>query len=135
MPMLNRGCVVLLLISTLSCGLPVGPGSTSTNAMDGTWVGTTTDNLGASANIRATMSQSGASLSGTWVSTNSSNTNGGMLSGSVNGSSLSVTLTPSIATACPLSVTATVNGSQLIGTYAGVSCTVAVKGSITLTKQ
>ena len=135
MPMLKRGCVVLLLISALSCGLPVGPGSTSTNAMDGTWVGTTTDNLGASANIRATISQSGASLSGTWVSTNSSNTNGGMLSGSVNGSSLSVTLTPSITTACPLSVTAMVNGSQMIGTYAGVSCTVAVKGSITMTKQ
>jgi hypothetical protein len=136
MPMFKRGCVVLLLISAAACWLPPGPGSdTASASVDGTWVGTTSDNLLAAGNIRATISQSGASLSGTWASTNSSNTNGGMLSGSVNGSSVSVTLTPSIATTCPLSVTATVNGSQMTGTYAAASCTVVVKGSITLTKQ
>jgi hypothetical protein len=135
MPMFKRGCVVLLLISAAACWLPPGPGSDTASSVAGTWVGTTSDNLVAAGNLRATILQSGASLSGTWASTNSSNTSGGMLSGSVDGSSVSVTLTPNIATTCPLSVTATVNGSQMTGTYAAASCTVAVKGSITLTKQ
>ena len=81
------------------------------------------------------MLQASASLSGTWVSTNSSNTNGGVLSGSVTGSGVSMTLTPSTSTTCPLSVTATVNGSHMTGTYTAVSCITPVSGIITLTKQ
>jgi hypothetical protein len=135
MSMFKRGGVVLLLLAA-ACGLPAGPDSTSTPAgLDGTWVGTTSDNLVPAGNIRLTMVQASASLSGTWVSTSTNTTSGGMLSGSVNGTSVLATLTPSTSASCPLSVTATVTGTQMSGTYTAVNCTAAVTGSITLTKQ
>jgi hypothetical protein len=61
--------------------------------------------------------------------------NGGSLSGTVTGSSLSVTLSPSDPLTCPFQVTATVNGNRITGTYAAFNCTVALSGSISLTRS
>ena len=138
MPIVTRGCVVLLLMSLSACG-GTSPPSPSTPSLTGTWAGTTDDNLVGVEQFRATISQSGSSLSGTWTGTteaNSLNGNNGTLSGGVNGASVSLTLTPSPAI-CPFNVTATVSGNDVTGTYsfaASPSC-VPVTGSITLTRQ
>jgi hypothetical protein len=134
--MFKRVYLVLVLISAAACWLPPGPSPALVTTMDGTWAGTmTSDNLAAAGSIRATISQANGLLSGTWASSNSNSTNGGMVSGSVNGSSVSVTLTPGLTSTCALTVTATVNGTQMTGTFDAVSCATVVKGSITLTKQ
>jgi hypothetical protein len=87
--------------------------------------------------IRFTIAQSGASLSGTWGTT----TNGGTLSGNVNGigvSMIATSLDPPAS--CPFSVTATVNrsGTQMSGTLTVTTntaiCNLSSTGSITLTK-
>jgi hypothetical protein len=55
--------------------------------------------------------------------------------GSINGASVSLTLTPSVPTNCPYTVTATVSGNAINGTYATFNCLAALSGSVTLTKQ
>jgi hypothetical protein len=77
-------------------------------------------------------------LTGTWTGlTNLSNneSGGGTLTGSTNASSVSLTLTPTVTTNCPFTVTATQTGNQLTGTFASFNCTVAITGSVSLTKQ
>ena len=63
--------------------------------------------------------------------------NGGRLSGTFSGSSLTLVLDPSDPDSCPLNVTATVspNGNQITGSYASFECSVAVTGSLNLMKQ
>ena len=64
----------------------------------------------------------------------------GTMSGSMNGSSVSMTFTLNVGPSdCsfPVRVTATVNANQdqMTGTYATVSCSFMLSGSISLTKQ
>jgi hypothetical protein len=73
---------------------------------------------------------SGSSLTGTWASTSIGS---GTLTGTVNGSSISMTFTPSVPTSCSFSVTATVNGNQVSGTDTSPNC--SLTGSVSLTKQ
>ena len=87
------------------------------------------------ATVRVTVAQNGSSLTGTWSISAAVQTNSGSLSGSVTGSSLSITLTPSVPTSCPYQLTATVTGNTITGTYASFNCTVAVSGSLTVTRQ
>ncbi len=63
--------------------------------------------------------------------------NGGRLSGTFSGSSLTLVLGPSDPDSCPLNVTATVspNGNQITGSYASFECSEAVTGSLNLMKQ
>ena len=112
-------------------------------------MGATTDSqLGTGSIIRATLSQSDAQVTGTWESPfptlGFDDDHNGTLSGSVNGLSVSATFTISgIPGVCSFSVLATLNssGTQMVGTYAEMSCSVAVLGvvtsggSIALTKQ
>jgi hypothetical protein len=46
-----------------------------------------------------------------------------------------MTMSPSDPRTCPLTATVTVSGSNMTGTYATFSCTVASAGGVTLTKQ
>ena len=105
--------------------------------LSGTWTGTLTDSRVGNGTARVTFSPSGTGLSGTWSSTfpDPSNNNSGTLSGSVNGSSVMITLTPSVPISCPFQVTATVAGNQMTGTYAAVNCSVPDSGSISLSKS
>ena len=127
--------VLGLCLVSARCG---GDSPTSPSApvsLTGTWTGTIQDSLVGAGTARVTIAQSGSSLTGTWSFTAGGDTNSGSLSGSVTGSSLSVTLTPSVPTSCPFQVTATVSGNTITGTYAAFNCTVAISGSINLTRQ
>ncbi len=133
--MKGRMVVLLSVLAFVVAGC--GSSAPPIASVAGTWVGTTSDSVVGAGNIRATIGQSSSALSGTWSSTysNPSNNNGGTLNGSVSGSSVSLMLTPSVPTSCPFSVTATVTANQMSGTYASVSCSVAVTGSINVTRQ
>jgi hypothetical protein len=126
-------------LASVACGgrsssTPTGP---TISSVAGTWVGTTKDSVAGTGNIQVTISQNDAALTGTWASTfaDISNNNGGTLGGTISGSSVSVVLTPSDPVTCSFSVTATVSGSSMAGTYATTNCNVAVTGSVSLTKQ
>ena len=109
--------------------------------MTGTWVGTETDTAAGIGSLQATISQSGTSLSGTYslTFTNGIFSNSGAISGTVNGSNVLMTATPTSPTICPTTNTATLNATvtQITGTYAVVSgCTLSRQtGSFTATKQ
>ena len=87
------------------------------------------------------VSQSGSTLSGTYsvMFVNSGFSNSGTLSGTVNGSSVSMTATPIGAAICPVLYTGTLNAAstQITGTYANVdTCSLFHQaGSFVTTKQ
>jgi len=60
---------------------------------------------------------------------------GGSFKGSASGAAISGTLTPSIPTACPYTVTANLSGSTMSGNYASYNCTVVDTGTFIVTKQ
>jgi hypothetical protein len=130
---------VALFVASLAavggCSNPTAPPS-GTASVAGTWFRVPDAVLPNT--IRFAIAQSGASLSGTWGTT----TNGGTLSGNVNGISVSMIATSLDPPAsCPFSVTATVNrsGTQMSGTLSVTTntaiCNLSSTGSITLTKQ
>jgi hypothetical protein len=91
--------------------------------------------------LQSTITQSGSTLSGTYSLTFSNPvfSNSGTLSGTVNGSSVSMTATPGNTLICPALDTATLNAAatQITGTYAAVSgCNLTHQtGSFIATKQ
>lgn len=109
-------------------GNDTGPSNLS---LSGTWAGRAVSNMFGGINIQVSLTQSGSSLTGTWVS----DQNSGQLTGSVGGSSVSANLTSADPRQCPFTVTATVSGSSMSGTYAAYNCTVADGGTISLTKR
>lgn len=104
----------------------------SAPSLTGTWAGSTTNSqTQETGSARATLTQVGASLSGTWsVNYPSLGTNSGTLSGTVTGSAVSVTLYPADPLGCEQSVTATVRGSRMRGTWSTINCTVTASGSV-----
>ena len=116
-----------LCLVSARCG---GDSPTSPSApvsLTGTWTGTLQSTISGTGTARVTFAQSGSSLAGTWsvAATSVAAANGG----------LSVTLSPSDPLTCPFQVTATVNGNRITGTYAAFNCTVALSGSISLTRS
>src|ERR1700730_16605150 len=87
--------VVLSLAATLACGSSPSSSSPPTPSLTGTWVGTQTDSVVGTGNLQATLSQSGSTLSGTYTLSfpNPIFNSSGALSGTVNGSSVSLTAT------------------------------------------
>ena len=132
---LRRLSLVLVAASAVACGAksPTGP---STPSLTGTWSGNITSNLSAgSGPARVTISQTGNSVSGIWSVTGPNSPDSGILSGSFDGSVVSMTLSPSVPTGCPYRMTATVVGNSMTGTYAAFDCTLPVAGGVALTKQ
>jgi hypothetical protein len=132
--------LVVLAVVTAGCGSSSSP-TTPSVSLTGTWVGTEIDTVAGTGNLTAILTQSGSTLSGTYSLTfpNPIFSNSGTLNGTLNGSSISMTATPSLATFCPALDTATVNsaGTQITGSYAAVaSCVLAhQQGSFSTTKQ
>ena len=122
----------LAMVAACDVDSPTSP----SGSLAGTWTGTVIDSLVGTGTIRITISQSGSTISGTWASTfpDPADNNGGTASGTLSGSSLSATLTPSNPSSCPFNVTATVSGNRMTGTYAVFTCTIAVTGSLELTR-
>ena len=106
---------------------------------NGTWTGPVTSNFPGipPGTGTITITQTGSSLSGTWAAVYPDPTfnDSGSFSGTASGMSLSGTLSPSDPTTCPYTINATVSGNLMSGTYAAFDCTVALSGSISLTKQ
>lgn len=141
-----RKFVVLLsaaiLASACSGNDSSGPSSSSSN-LAGNWAGTVTSATFVSqvgiGTFRATLAQNGSSINGSWQTTysNPANNNAGALTGIITGSSVTLTLTSGVATACPFNATASLNagGTGMTGTYATFNCTVADGGQFNVTKQ
>jgi hypothetical protein len=137
-----RQTAFAFLLTLVACGAsaacsglrsPFGP---STPSVSGTWSGTITSNqVAGSGPARVTISQTDNNLSGSWSVTGPNGPDSGSLTGSVDGSAVSMTLSPSVPTSCPYTATATVSGNSMTGTYAAFNCTLPVAGGITLTKQ
>lgn len=128
--------------SLLACCLAVcscSDNSTSPSnvSLTGSWNGNTNAPGSAAGTgiVRATISQSGSTLSGTWGVTyiNPIYNNSGQLSGTFDGTAISLTLDSSVPIACPYKVTATLQSSSIMsGTFATFNCTVAQSGSVQL---
>jgi hypothetical protein len=129
-----RRCVILLAILTVTACAGNDNGPSPLNVA-GKWNGTIEDNLAGQGIAQVTLSQNGSSLGGIWATNAGGNINGGTVSGKMDGTTVAVTLTPSVAASCPISVMATVSGNTMTGTYAAVSCPVAINGSLQLTRE
>jgi hypothetical protein len=107
----------------------------------GTFRGTIQDSIAGPGTLTVTLAQDDSDLRGTYQTTfaDPRNNSAGSVEGEVQGNAVTLTATPSVTpfvpTACPFNVTAIVNGDQISGTYAAFNCTVAVSGSLTLTRQ
>jgi hypothetical protein len=122
--------------ASAACGSSSSPTGPSTHSVNGTWSGSITSNLAVgSGPATVTLSQSGNRLSGTWSVIGPTSPDSGSLTGSVDGSAVSVTLSPSVPTGCPYTATMTVSGNSMTGTYAAFNCTASIAGGIALTKQ
>jgi hypothetical protein len=87
--------------------------------------------------LRVTLSQSGSSLSGTFEATNPDGSTGrGNVSGTVNGSSVSMTFTPTTAGGCPAQLMGTHDTMRISGTLS-IMCPgqAAVPGTFEITRQ
>ena len=131
--------IFALLVATVACGKSSSPALPSPPSLTGGWTGTGFFPTGTTATFQ--MVQSGSSLTGTWLTDPCASCGpNGTVSGSVNGSSVALTFNaPGSEPSCPfpVAVTATVNGSQMSGTYATVNsgCSIAVTGSGSWTRQ
>jgi hypothetical protein len=133
---LRLALISALIVATVGCGKSSSPASPSPPSLTGTWVGpgffkscvdTTCQPTGTST---FQLTQSGSSLTGPWTSTQSIPPPigggetipgpSGTLTGSVNGSGVSITLAEKSGPTCPfpIVVTATVSASQMTGSYA-----------------
>jgi hypothetical protein len=123
------------LAGAAACGSSTAP-STPVN-IEGTWKGTVSDSQLGTGTVTAIINQSNAAVTGTWaaVYANPANNNSGSLSGSVDGSNVSILLKPSAVNSCGIQLTATSDGSSMNGNYSTVQCTETVTGQIKVTKQ
>jgi hypothetical protein len=135
-----RQTAVAFLLTLVACVAAACGGSSSAtgpsaSSIAGTWSGSITSNMApGSGGAQVSISQTGDSLSGTWGVNGPTSPDSGSLTGTFNGSAVSMTLSPSVPTSCPYRVTATVSGNSMVGTYAAFNCTLPVAGGITLTK-
>jgi hypothetical protein len=122
------------LLTLVACGSsPTSPSAAA--SVTGTWLGTiTSEQVAGSGSARVDFAGTNSNLTGTWSVTGPSGPDSGTLNGAVNGSAVTLTLTPSVPVNCPYAVTATMSGTQLTGTYAATNCSQAVSGGLSLTK-
>jgi hypothetical protein len=135
---------VVALTLTSCSGDDGGDNSTTSNtsspfgSLSGNFTGSIQDSAAGTGTVRGTLSQSGTSISGTLQTffANPNNNNSGTVSGTVNGTSVTLVFTSSVPTACPFNITLTqTSNTQLSGTYAAFNCTVAVGGTVSITRQ
>jgi hypothetical protein len=125
---------VILLVALTNCG----GGDDEDNDVSGTYTGTIQDAFAGTGTLRATISQSGSSLSGTFQTTfpDPQQNNSGTISGTVNGSVVTLTLTPSVPVFCAFNATLTQeDDDRITGTYVAVNCSVPDSGTISITRQ
>jgi hypothetical protein len=130
----------IAIVALSACGGSSSGTTTPTAAsfsIAGSWIGSVVDNIAGTGVVRATIDQSGSTVSGTWSATyqNAIDNNSGTFTGDVSGNTVKMTLRPSLPNKCSFAVTATTDGSSISGTYAALSCSIAVNGTINVRKQ
>ena len=110
--------------------------TTPSQFLSGVWTGALQDSISGPTTALLTITQVSDTLSGTWSveATSFADADGGRLSGSVSGSSVSIFLRSSALPTCFFAVTAGANGNTMSGTYTAVDCAVVLTGSISLTR-
>jgi hypothetical protein len=127
-----------LLVVFLALGLAAcGGGGDDTENISGNYQGDIQDSLAGHGTIVASIAQNGTALSGTFqaIFPAADLIGSGSLSGSITGSAIALIGTPSDPTDCPFRLTAAVDGDDISGTYAVFNCTVALSGTIDITRQ
>jgi len=126
----------LFLLAVVLSACTSSEPSTTPFSYSGTWAGSINDSLGGPGTISTTMSQSGSNLVGTWQAAFSGGgNNGGTLAGTINGQEVLIELYPSDPSSCPFAVVGQRSGTTISGTYAAYNCTIAITGSVNVTKQ
>jgi hypothetical protein len=137
---MKRLYVTGLLVAVLGLALvPAGCGNSPTapSPFAGSWSGEVTDSqVGAGKlNLQLSSIPSDPSVTGNWATAFpiGANDNNGPLVGTVSGSSITAVLMPLYNPAtCQLSLSATVSGSTMTGTYGAPNCALADSGSFSL---
>lgn len=136
-----RFAVLGLALGTMACG---SSPSSPTASLTGTWQGTQTRG-GVAGAVTLQMTQTGAGVAGTWsaVIDGVGPPQTGSLGGTVVGSVISLSMTPSAPLVCSpsimlsgtLSMTGTVADNHLTGDYVVFLCDGAATGRIDVTRQ
>jgi len=135
--------VGVLVFTLASCGGD-GNDSSPSSSLSGNYAGTVQDNVVGDGTVQVTLTESNTLVSGTLQTTfvNPQQRNpflrldSGTVRGTVNGTSITLTFTPSVATSCPYDITLTrVSDTELTGAYAASQCVVASSGVLNLTRQ
>jgi uncharacterized protein YceK len=134
--MTRRLAICICVLAVLSgCKGSYSPTSPSSSSIDGTYAGAMNDSSFGAGTLRMTLTSNGSNVTGTWTTLFSGGNNGGTGIGTFNGTTLSITLTPTTS-GCPFLVTATRSRAQLSGNYMAVNCAnLTGSGSINLSKQ
>lgn len=101
----------------------------------GSWKGSILDSVAGPGTVTVSMTEAGSDIVGTWQAVFSSGSNGGSLTGVINGSSVVIDLEPSNTSACPYNVVANRSGSTVSGNYSAYNCTGTITGTLSITKQ
>jgi len=136
--------IVGLLALCVSSGCRKKFSTTPGGALDGTWTGAIVDSVLGTGNLELEMLQVHSSLTGTWSATFPGGVPAktGTLAGVATVSNVTLWLSPSTPISCApsgtlsgtLSVTATLVGNQLAGSYVILTCTGATGGTIDVTR-
>jgi hypothetical protein len=130
--------LIAVCVMAGACGGDDSPSSPSFGeSLSGTWAGTTTSaTTGSKAfPFRLTLTHTGATINGTWAAASDFDSGGGTAAGTVNASTVALTLRSDQASQCVLNVTASVAGARMTGTYATVGCFQGEAGTLGLTKE
>jgi hypothetical protein len=129
----RRLLLTICLAACAACTNPASPGS----SLSGNWSGNLFDPSLGAGTLNFTLAQSGSTVTGTFQEIYASGTLSGSFNGTMNGTSLTGTTTPSVPTACPGNVTATVNAAstQISGTAAVFDCTISDSATFDVAKQ
>jgi hypothetical protein len=137
----SRGPKPRLLFAVLVAGLVWAGGcatSPSATGEAGAWAGTVVSTPFGSGTLVFSLSDSSGALSGTWTLSypNTADNNSGSLVWTLNGSAVTLTLTPNVPVpaSCVYNLTGTItNTTSMSGSYATVNCTLADSGSFSAT--
>jgi hypothetical protein len=119
--------------ATLTNGGGSSPTSTpSAPTLAGTYVGTAQDSARGTGSLTIALTHSGSYVTGTW---RGAEIGWRALNGTTDGSLVNATLLPSVPTACPYNLTASVSGNRMTGTYVSFNCAFPVTGAVDVTRR
>jgi len=121
-------CVIGLAL--VGCG-----GDDDEDDLSGNYRGTIQDSLVGTGTMTATLVQNDSTVTGTFQTSFPLGNGGGSISGTRSDDALTLTVTPPQPSACPLNMTAIIDGDEIQGTYVAFNCSVVETGSFTLTRQ